>query len=245
MTAPAELLILLALCGYLAFRAEAGFRPAPANRIFRHIAGWSLLLGCALLLIFPRFGTPEIDRGVAFFCGLTALLVFFEGVPGVRAASVPLLGTIVIPFRESLWLAVSYPLRAMATTLGVVFLKCFGFSVQYEQTTIRFNGLLIAITDYCGGITLLEAMLLLGGVIACRAQRTAGLRFLHFLCLVPSIIFANAIRLATMISISAVAGPRVFYGVWHDFFGYAQVAVCILLFTLFGNLIAWCTSEKP
>ena len=75
---------------------------------------------------------------------------------------------------ETVMLALSYPLRLMATWLAIGCLKLFGISVHAERTLIMLedDGIGLAVTDACSGLEQLLGLILVGGLFAFLMQRS-------------------------------------------------------------------------
>ena len=153
-------------------------------------------------------------------------------------ALVPLFGCfLAVPFREQIVLYLSYPFRMVSTVLSVGFLQMFGMEIHNDMTTIRIDGLDIAITDACSGIQQFEAMILVAFWLLFAWPRTFFWRCAHYLFLIPSIILANAIRIIVTILLYKMIGETALNNTWHIGLGYAQVAVAVALFFLVGCLL--------
>ena len=157
----AALLILLACLLYLAIKASPS--PAKTDGFPWHKATAWLLAAAALGLLFLPWlnpDAPEIKFGAWFFLSLGAVSLFC-GLKAMLYGFVPLLICfLAVPFREQIVLYLSYPFRMVSTVLSVGFLQMFGMKVENDMTTIRIEGLDIAITDACSGIQQFEVMIL-------------------------------------------------------------------------------------
>lgn len=138
---------------------------------------------------------------------------------------------------ETLTLTLSYPLRLMATSVAVGLLRLFGVAVSADRTliTVGTDGAGIAVTDACSGIDQLFALLLVGVVFAWIMQRTALWRALHWACILPSLVLANALRLVATVLLYLGAGETILGNFWHTALGYAQSLLVIVLLYLFGK----------
>ena len=234
----AALLILLACLLYQAEKASAGSLKKSGFQ-WNKILAWPFVL-IALGLLFLPWSNPDAPGfkfgawfflalgGVCFFCGIRAMLYGF----------VPLLGCfLAVPFRESIVLYLSYPFRMVSTVLSVGFLQIFGMHIKNDNTTIRIEGLDIAITDACSGIQQFEAMILVAFWLVMIWKRPFVWRCLHYAFLIPSIIVANAIRIVLTIVLYKTIGEVVLNNTWHEGLGYAQVILTVALFFLVGCLL--------
>ncbi|MBR3689030.1 MAG: exosortase/archaeosortase family protein [Lentisphaeria bacterium] len=234
----AALLILLACLLYLAAKASAD---APEKKCFpwHKILAWPPVL-IALGLLFLPWSNPDAPGfkfGAWFFLALGAVC-FFSGVRAMVYGSVPLLGCfLAVPFRESIVLYLSYPFRMVSTVLSVGFLQLFGMHIENDNTTIRIEGLDIAITDACSGIQQFEAMILVAFWLVMIWKRPFIWRCIHYLFLIPSIIMANAVRIVLTIALYKVGFTAVLNNTWHEGLGYAQVVLTVAFFFLVGCLL--------
>ena len=235
------LLILLACLFHQAAKASSS-TPAPAKTggfPWHKALAWLLAaaaFGC-LFLFQSDPDTPGFKFGAWFFLALGAVC-FFCGLRTMLFGAVPLLGCfLAVPFREQIVLYLSYPFRMVSTVLSVGFLRVFGVGIENDGTTIRIEGLNIAITDACSGIQQFEAMILVAFWLVMVWKRPLVWRCVHYAFLIPSIIFANAIRIVLTILLYNAGFESVLNNTWHEGLGYVQVVLAVALFFLVGTLL--------
>ena len=138
---------------------------------------------------------------------------------------------------EALVLALSYPLRLMATWLAVGCLRLFGVPVQAERTLIMLeaDGIEIAVTDACGGIEQLFGLVLVGGLFAFLMQSRFVFRLMHWATILPCVVLANAIRLIVTVLLVRAFGEVILGNTWHLALGWAQTVLAVVLLWLFGK----------
>ena len=235
----AALLILLASLIYLAVKAASAAPSKGSGFPWHKLLAWPPVV-IALGLLFLPWSNPDAPGfrfGAWFFLSLGAVC-FFCGVRAMLLGFTPLLGCfLVVPFREQIVLYLSYPFRMVSTVFSVGFLQMFGMKIENDMTTIRIEGLDIAITDACSGIQQFEAMVLVAFWLVFAWQRSFFWRCVHYLFLIPAIILANAIRIDTTIILYKLIGETVLNNTWHASLGYAQVAITVVLFFLVGCLL--------
>ena len=234
----AALLILLACLLYQALKTSAE-APAKSGFPWHKALAWPLVLVALLLAFLPweDLDAPGFKFGAWFFFSL-GVVCFFCGVRAMLFGAVPLLGCfLVAPFREQIVLYLSYPFRMVSTVLSVGFLQIFGMGIENDGTTIRIEGLDIAITDACSGIQQFEAMILVAFWLVMIWKRPFVWRCVHYAFLVPSIILANAVRIILTIVLYKAGIESVLNNTWHEGLGYAQVVLTVALFFLVGTLL--------
>lgn len=235
----AALLILLACLLYQTAKAAKPLPAKQAGFLWHKPLGW-LFVAAAFALAFLPFNGPDAP-GFAFcawFCCALGGLCIFCGVRTMLLGSVPLLGCfLAVPFREQIVLYLSAPFRMASTVLSVGFLQMFGMKIENDMTTIRVEGLDIAITDACSGIQQFEAMILVAFWLVMAWRRPFVWRCVHYAFLIPSIIFANAIRIILTIALYKAGFTAILNNSWHEGLGYAQVVLAVALFFLVGSLL--------
>ncbi len=140
---------------------------------------------------------------------------------------------------ESVVLALSYPLRLMATWLAVGCLRLFGIPIHAERTLLMLeeNGLEIAVTDACGGIEQLFGLVLVGALFAYLMQRRFVFRLMHWATILPCVVLANAIRLIVTVLLVRAFGEVILGNTWHLALGWAQTVLAVVLLWLFGKCV--------
>ena len=140
---------------------------------------------------------------------------------------------------ESVVLALSYPLRLMATWLAVGCLRLFGVPIHAERTLLMLeeNGIEIAVTDACGGIEQLFGLVLVGGLFAFLMQSKPLFRLMHWATILPCVVLANAIRLIVTVLLARTVGEVILGNTWHVALGWAQTILAVALLWLFGKAI--------
>ena len=235
----AALLILLACLIYLVLKSNTPAGASPSGFPWRKAVAW-IPVAIALGLLFLPWSDPDAPGfrfGAWFFLSLGAVC-FFCGVRTMLLGLVPLFGCfLAVPFREQIVLYLSYPFRMVSTVLSVGFLQMFGMEIHNDMTTIRIEGLDIAITDACSGIQQFEAMILVAFWLVMIWKRPLVWRCVHYAFLIPSIIVANAVRIVLTIVLYKTIGEVVLNNTWHEGLGYAQVVLTVALFFLVGCLL--------
>ena len=235
----AALLILLACLLYQALKTSSSIPAKTGGFPWHKVFAWGLAaaaLGC-VFLAWKNAGAPGFKFCAFLFLTLGAVSLFC-GVPAMLYGAVPLLGCfLAVPFREPIVLYMSYPFRMVSTVLSVGFLQMFGMSIENDMTTIRIEGLDIAITDACSGIQQFEAMILVAFWLVMVWRRPFVWRCVHYIFLIPSIIIANAVRIILTIVLYKAGFVAVLNNSWHEGLGYMQVVLAVALFFLVGCLL--------
>ncbi|WPJ96833.1 exosortase/archaeosortase family protein [Coraliomargarita algicola] len=222
----------------LAWRAMESMQHRDVFDLRSQIGAWILIALVPFALQLP--GGSELRIGVRCAMMLLAMSVitYSNALQGtLRLMPVLLLTLVIIPVQEQLFLAVSYPLRLISTMLTVETLQMFGGDLSYHLTTIQLGEIQLAITDACSGIAQLAVLLLLGYIVVLMKQhRHLGLATLHYLALLPVVIFANAIRLVITILLFYAIGEKAFGNTYHASLGYVFVILATYLFYAIGGL---------
>jgi len=235
----AALLILLACLLYQAVKSSASVPAKTGGFPWNKVFAWGLAAVALGFVFLARWNAdaPGFKFAIFYFLTLGAVSLFC-GVRAMLYGAVPLFGCFfVAPFREPIVLYLSYPFRMVSTVLSVGFLQMFGMEIQNDMTTIRIEGLDIAITDACSGIQQLEAMVLVAFWLVMVWRRPFVWRCVHYAFLVPSIILANAVRIILTIVLYKAGVESVLNNAWHEGLGYGQVVLAVAIFFLVGCLL--------
>jgi exosortase/archaeosortase family protein len=205
-----------------------------------------LLAWLFLLLFFLIFGIATFfpEHGfTGFFDTLPPLLFFLAAFcfwGGIKSTLIFLLPilicTMIIPNRDVLALLFSFPLRLLSTIISVESLRLFGFDIEYHLTSIRLPGSGIAITDACSGIEQLEILLLLGYLLVKMQHTRKRWALLHYLFILPAVVFVNSIRIIVTILLFYKFGQRAFADPVHITLGYILVIAVVVLLWIIGPL---------
>lgn len=148
---------------------------------------------------------------------------------------------------EMMMLALSYPLRLMATYISVAVLKLVGVKVLADGTTINIlsAGKQIAVTDACSGIEQLGGLVIVGIVFAVMMQKHFSLRLIQWFSIMPCVVVANTIRLIATILLFRSFGDVILGDAWHIGLGWAQTILAVTLLWLFGKLLQKLSDPTP
>jgi exosortase len=239
-------LLLAALAALLAWNLAHALpkRPSPTTAADR-LAAWTLVAAAFLsILIEKRFHAPFLNC-LALLCLALAAAARIEGLKNTVWATPALaVALLVLPHQEYLILSFSYPLRLISTIITVSCLKIAGLDISHHLTSIYLGESEIAVTDACSGIDQLAVMLLLGYILVRQFQHTRPWQAIHYLFLVPAVILANSLRLITSCLLYLRLGPAAFEDPYHTWFGYAMVAVTVVLLWAIGFILPEATAPE-
>ena len=238
---PAVILALGLLLSYDVCR-KIYRRPTGPRGVEDSVVAWSLLILFFLLAVAPfSFFDDDWRMCICLWLFLLAPLRFSSGLRVTLLASIPLfIFCVFLPMHSKILLAVSHPLRVIATALSGGFLKICGYNVSNTLTVLRLENVDLSVTDACSGVQQFEALLLLGYILAKHQQKKLKLRIVHYLFCIPSVVLANSVRLVLVVMLYHwPVGESVLYGGWHEGLGYFQVLLAVLVMWVVGELIAY------
>lgn len=237
-TARENAIPLWLLATVLAWRAMEQLQPGVVIDLRSQVVAWVLIALVPFALQLPGGSELHLGSRCAMMLLAMSAVTYRNGLVGtLRLMPILFLTLVIIPVQEQLFLAVSYPLRLISTMLTVETLQLFGCDIAYQLTTIRVGGFHLAITDACSGISQLAVLFLLGYIVVIMKQhRSFGLAALHYLALLPVVIFANAVRLIITILLFYAIGEKAFENTYHAALGYCFVLLATALFYVIGAL---------
>ena len=228
------LIALLVLAAY--DRTKTPLQPlvSPQNRI----AGWCFLIAalagiCSPQFLFESGFISTFAKNFAILCIALGFSVRHDGRSIMfRLLPLFLLAILIIPFYEYLLLELSYPLRLISTAISSFLLTLCGIPVDYDGTSMIWNGQVITITDACSGISLLGLLFFLEYLIARAIDAAQWKKWCWGSLVVIWIIIGNALRLLVTLLLYRVFGQRVFERELHLILGCFFVVVTSLLIWL-------------
>lgn len=125
--------------------------------------------------------------------------------------------------------AIGWWFRYTGAGVAAGFFRLFGQSVTRDGTFLHINQMPLNVEAACGGLNVLQAMLVAGVVVALRTM-PAGMPFwTASLLLLPFAWLANTLRIL-MIGVSGlVVGPEFAMGWFHTFGGWVVLCLMFLL----------------
>lgn len=227
---PAEAYVLWILAAFISF-VTVRSNPSPESRTDKPVA--CVLLTAAILLAAVL---PDLPNWTIWL-GICSALAWYSGAAtALRLSGAALIFTVFAPAVGYLYTLLSFPLSRISTAVSVFILRLFGINCAHENAVIFLGSDRIAVTAACSGIDLLAALLLLGWIVVYFEHRNPLTRTVHYLTLLPIIIFCNSLRLVIVIAWSLVIGESAFGTPVHVTLGYAVVVGSVLLLFAVGKL---------
>lgn len=188
------------------------------------LVGWGML---GIAVVMKVYSFPELS----WFFLTGGLLCYFSDFRRFGVCAVPLfLWLTVLPALPYCNFMLSYPMRLVGTYLTLFIMQLGGMAVSGSGTMIYIGEQGVAITAACSGIEQLEAMLLVGWLIAMWSHQKTLTRLMHFSMILPLIIFFNVLRLLATLLGFRYFGEVALGDAFHTWMGLAMVLAVALGF---------------
>lgn len=215
-------------------------RPAP------HYLG-AVILAFSLALYFIsawrlRMAYPQAVSIVGAIFGLTLLL---GGWSVMRVAWFPIVFLLfAIPFPQRLYVALTIPLRELASTVAAAVMPIFASGLHTEAQAVVIDYVMpgygtgqLNVDEACSGMRSLMAFVTLGVAVAYVHERPMWQRGILILSCVPIAVFCNTIRV-TITGLLYVFNHRdLAQGTPHTLLGVAMFAAALGLYSLIGYVL--------
>lgn len=142
----------------------------------------------------------------------------------------------LVPNAEYIHYFVSYPLRVIAANASGEILYALSFDTSVNSTLVSINGKEIAVTAACSGIEQLEAMVLVGWIIAVKMNKSLLMRLAHLATIVPIVIIFNTFRLCGTLVGDSLFGDIFLSNTIHTLLGIIMVLCVVVAFIGMGKL---------
>ncbi len=203
---------------------------------YSRAAGWICLVA-ALAVMATTFTTtarggflPAFLRNSAILLILLGFSLRLNGVkPTLKFLPLFILAILILPFYEYLLLEISYPLRLVSTAVSTFILKLCTIHIDFDGTSMLWNGHVISITDACSGISLLGLLFFLEYLIVRSIKSQPWEKWCWSSLVILWIIIGNTLRLLVTFLLYRVAGECVFEHELHLALGCFFVVVTSLL----------------
>lgn len=196
-------------------------------------AGLALLL-TALLMNFKLLG------GAALVVVIAGMVWTLWGRTVLRLVAFPLAFLfLMLPLNYPLEIFIGFPLRLVSTKLSAMLLGLLGLNVTVSGTVISTPNFSVAIESPCSGLKTLSALLMAGLVLSYFLHKRWWHRALIALLILPTAVFANALRNTAITLIGHLYGEDAAMGWLHAFSGLAVFLLAMVLLILISETLLW------
>ena len=220
------------------------------NEIFADLStDWKLgapLFGSGLsCLFFARFNVWHLRLTNPYSLLIFAVVLMWLGAFALcfgarsfRAACFPLLFLFfTVPIPEPLLSTIISFLQTQSSNMAELFFRLTGIPFHREGFVFELPGVTIQVAEECSGIHSTLALLTTTVLASYIFLASPGKRFILWLAVVPTAIFKNGLRIATLSLLSVYVDPRFLYGKLHTrggivFFVLALLPMALLLSVL-------------
>jgi exosortase len=141
-----------------------------------------------------------------------------------------LLFMLPLPFRVEI--ALSQPLRAVATTCSTYVLQTLGFPVLAEGNTILMENFKLGVEEACSGLSMLVTFFALTTAIALVSKKPLLDRALIVASAIPIALVANVTRITVTGIAHELIGGQVAHAIFHDWAGWFMMPLALVLLWL-------------
>jgi exosortase B len=237
--------VMLALVLWLAWQRRDRLHKLPAAS--SPLLGAASFLAGLFLYVFGRSQDfPEFESGSQIFV-LSALLLFYRGVAGVRAMWFPLFFIIfLIPLPNFIVYGVTAPLKAAVSAVADSVLYALGYPIGRTGVMLTIGQYRLLVADACAGMNSIFALEAVGVFYASIMNYTSKLRTgLLALFILPISFVSNVIRVIALALITYYFGDEVGQGFVHEFAGVLLFVVATILTIAVDAVIGLLLPKEP
>ena len=195
-----------------------------------------ILLGAARVNLWQLSSTNPLSllvfASVLIWLGSFAL---FFGSHAFKVACFPLLFLLfMVPIPEPLLSKTIYFLQAGSSDMTEVFFGLAGVPYHREGFVFVLPGISIRVAEECSGIRSTLALLITTVLASYIFLKSSSRRMILCIAVIPTAVFKNGLRIATLSILSIYVNPGFLYGNLHRrggivFFGIALLSLALLL----------------
>jgi exosortase len=191
---------------------------------------WGLgLLGIGFLCRFVSayFYLEPLD-GLSLLPTLLGLCLLLGGTATVKWCwpAVLFLG-FMLPLPYTLEMALSQPLRRLATVASTFALQTLGFPAISEGNIIVVHEIRLGVIDACSGLGMLFTFFALATAVAIMINRPLGDRIIIFFSAIPIALVVNIIRITMTGFVYITMGEEIGHNLGHDLAGWLMMPLAL------------------
>ena len=198
-------------------------------------SGWGLpflLAGAGLRLYAASRDIVPLD-GLSLLPTLVGLVILSGGWQMLRWCWPALTFLIfMVPLPHQLEIALSHPLRALATSLSTFFLQLLGYPALREGNVILIDEVRLGVIDACSGLGMLMTFFALATALALVIRAPLFDRLFLIVSAVPIAVIANVLRITGTGIAYAHSHSEAAHAIMHDLAGWLMMPIALLLLGL-------------
>lgn len=191
-------------------------------------AGWLLLAPTLLLHLYALQSRAPLLSAFTLPMALHGACLITLGSQRTRPLLLPVwMLLLALPLTQGLASYVSFPMRLVPTALAQALLSPF-MTVAREGINLHTPAMDVAVVPACAGLNYLSTLLLLAVLLAWLSQDRPAARIVLVLMVVPTLLVANALRIATVAVVGEQFGRKAALGFLHGFSGLLVLVLAVL-----------------
>jgi exosortase len=229
-------LLIPPVVGYFAYQSLVPLRNLPASS---SRWGFAFLVPALLLHALDAGIHTQLLSAMALLLALPGLSLLLLGVARTRAIAFPLAFlAFALPIPLTFTEQIHWQLRQIAVAGTSTIVPWFGIPIFVEGTTLHTAQGALEVADACSGFSTLYAAIAVAALTA-YSTPVPGRRVLVLLAAVPLAIFANLLRVATLVMLVVWYGEGILETFIHPLSGMATFALALpVIFWLGGDASA-------
>lgn len=192
--------------------------------------GMPLLLAGAAVRAFAASRDIESLDGLSLIPTLAGLVCLVGGWQALRW-SWPALTFLafMIPLPYQVEIALSHPLRGVATRSSTFLLQLLGFPALREGNVVLIEEVRLGVVDACSGLGMLMTFFALATAMAFIFKSPVADRVVLIISAVPIAVVANVIRISSTGMAYLWADSDTAYAIMHDLAGWLMMPLALLM----------------
>jgi exosortase B len=236
--------IILAVSAWLLFRKRALIaglpaRPAKAAGITLFVLAWlAYVVGRSQFIWILEVGAQPL--------ALAALLLYFRGMPGLKAAWFTVFFLIfMVPLPGDLVAAVTGPLKSAVSAVAASLLYGLGYPVGQSGVILTVGQYQLLVADACAGLNSMFTLEALGLLYMNLMNYKSVVRNVALVVLIVPISFvANIVRVMILVLVTYHLGDEAGQGFVHGFAGMVLFVVALVLILGVDRVLALIIKER-
>lgn len=201
--------------------------------------GAALLVWSGFQAYLGMLGAELFLQRTAFLEAIFGILLFTGGWAAIRVLLFPLLLLpFMIPIPSVIYNQITFPLQLFASQVAEICLLAINIPVLRDGNILELASQKLSVAEACSGIRSLLMLTFLSLVYGYFFEQKTWMRWVLFLCTIPTAILANAGRV-TITGILSEIDTDLATGIFHETEGFVIFGIAVAILVATHALLNW------
>ena len=182
---------------------------------------------------------------LSMYFSVVSIIIYLTGFSSLNILATPLILLLtLIPVPEQLYTLLTFPLQLRMSEMSEFVLRTIHVPMLREGNVMQVPGMSFEVIEACSGLRSVVALLTLSILIGSFAVSTILSKIVLVVASIPIAVFANLIRVVTMIICYYYFSLDLTEGAWHTITGLMVFLIAIIILILLQKVLSFWEQKK-